>query len=237
MNGVVIRETVRRHVTHAGYLCALILIAIMGLVAAQAHRPASFWPGLITLLAAVTGCGIIGPEFSSGTLQLILVKPVNRSVYLLSRVAGVLLVVWLATVAACGMEMLGRIINGSLGASLGGTSRAEVLGMALVNSMAETLLIVALLTLLGSITRAYFNVAIFYGLQFTLAIVPAVLRLSREMPAWIFDVLGAVDRNLFPDVLPVPDAGLLLILVSNAAIALLLACLAFNRREVPYGAD
>ena len=36
----------------------------------------------------ITGCGPIGPEFSSGTLQLILVKPINRATYLLSRVAG-----------------------------------------------------------------------------------------------------------------------------------------------------
>lgn len=229
MNAVVIRETVRRHVTHAGYLCALVLIAIMGFVAAQTLRPATFWPGLVTLLAAITGCGIIGPEFSSGTLQLILVKPVNRAVYLLSRVTGVLLVIWLAAIAACGAELLGRAINDSL--------RAEVLGIALVNIMAETLLMVSLLTLLGSITRAYFNIAIFYGLQFALGIGTAVLRLSREMPAWVFDGLGVVDRNLFPDVPPVHDTGLLLLLVSNAAIALLLACLAFNQREVPYGAD
>jgi ABC-type transport system involved in multi-copper enzyme maturation permease subunit len=229
MNAVVIRETVRRHVTHAGYWSAVILIAILGFAASQNVRPATFWPGLLTLLAAVTGCGIIGPEFSSGTLQLILVKPVNRAVYLLSRVAGVLLVVWLAAFAGCFTETIGRLFNHSLD--------LRTMSLALVSVMADTLLIVSLLTFLGSITRAYFNAAIFYGLQFALAIGTAVLRMSRELPPFVFDVLAAIDRNLFPDVTPAPDAGMLLLLVSNAAVALLLACLAFTRREVPYGAD
>ncbi|HYI09404.1 MAG TPA: ABC transporter permease subunit [Thermoanaerobaculia bacterium] len=229
MNAVVIRETFRRHVTHAGYISVLVLIAILGIVSAQSIRPATFWPGLVTLLAVVTGCGIIGPEFSSGTLQLILVKPVNRSSYLLSRVTGVLLVIWLAALTGCAAETLARLFNKSL--------VLESMGIGLVNVMAETLLIVSLLTLLGSITRAYFNVAIFYGLQIALAVGAAVLRMSREVPAFVLEALAAIDRNLFPDVPPLPNPGLLLLLLSNAAVALLLACLAFNQREVPYGAD
>ena len=43
---------------------------------------------LAWLIVLGTGSQLIGPEFSSGTLQLIVARPVNRSYYLLSRVAG-----------------------------------------------------------------------------------------------------------------------------------------------------
>jgi hypothetical protein len=49
--------------------------------------------------------------------------------------------------------------------------------------------------------------------------------------------LRVVDHNLFPELPPGLDAAWTLMVLSNAAIALLLACLAFRRREVPYGAD
>ncbi len=229
MSGVVIRETIRRHVTHVGYLAALLLITLSGLTASQAVQAGSLWPSLVTLLAAVTGCAIIGPEFSSGTLQLILVKPINRSVYLLSRVTGVVAVVWLAAVLGSVAEGLARLFNGSLA--------LRFLGVALINSMAETLLIVALLTLLGSLTRAYFNVAIFYGLNVGLSITIGIMRVMRKVPVVIPDMLAVMQRNLFPDVPSTPAPGLLLLLVCNASVALLLACIVFTRREVPYGAD
>ncbi|HKR64485.1 MAG TPA: hypothetical protein VJZ00_12205, partial [Thermoanaerobaculia bacterium] len=93
MNGVVVSETVRRHITNAGYLSYLAFLAIVALGVSRFNRPASMWPSLVAVLAIIAGSAPIGPEFSSGTLQLILVKPVKRWVYLLSRVAGVVLAV------------------------------------------------------------------------------------------------------------------------------------------------
>ena len=49
--------------------------------------------------------------------------------------------------------------------------------------------------------------------------------------------LGVVDRNLFPDLPPRLDREWILMVLANAAVALLLACFAFRGREVPYGAD
>ena len=95
MNRVVIEETIRRHITSVGYLTYLAIVAIVAVAVSRFEHPAAVWPQLITILAIITGCGPIGPEFSSGTLQLILVKPVNRAEYLLSRVIGVVAVVWL----------------------------------------------------------------------------------------------------------------------------------------------
>ena len=54
----------------------------------------------------------------------------------------------------------------------------------------------------------------------------------------ILRALNAITNNLFPDGPMVPfDRNWILMMVSNASVALLLACVIFSRREVPYGAD
>jgi hypothetical protein len=105
----------------------------------------------------------------------------------------------------------------------------------------------SLLALLGSVTRAYFNVAIYMLLQIGLGMLMGVLAIVRSTRGtlgrflsengWVERSLATIDRNLFPEVVPRLDRDWLLLVLSNAAIALLVACLAFRRREVPYGAD
>lgn len=229
MSGVVVLETLRRHFTNIGYWSYVALVTILAAGVSQFNQPAAVWPSLVTLLAIITGCNPIGPEFSSGTLQLVLVKPINRATYLLSRVAGVVLSVWVAALFAFAAEIIGRLISGNV--------PWTTLAAALLNSAADAILVVALLTLLGSLTRAYFNVALYIGVMIGISFFAGVLRMVRGMPEFVFQALAAIERNLYPDVVPRFDHDWLLLVLSNAAVALLLACFAFRNREVPYGAD
>ena len=241
MSRTVIEETLRRHVTNVGYLTYLALLAIVAFGTSVFDRPAAAWPSLVTLLALIAGSGVIGPEFSSGTLQLILVKPVNRAVYLVSRVTGVVLAVWLAALVPAICELAGRAMWGDNGL------QAQPIAIALLNSFVDTILIAALLALLGSLTRAYFNIAIYVTTMIGISIAGGVLGMMRQSANAIGRFLtrfpgiqrglGVVEQNLFPELPTRLDAGWTLMVLSNAAIALLLACLIFRRREVPYGAD
>lgn len=241
MNRTVVEETLRRHITNIAYITFVALLTIVAFGTSVFDQPGAAWSSLVPLLAFVTGAGVIGPEFSSGTLQLILVKPVNRAVYLVSRVTGVVLSVWAATIVAAICELAGRAMWGGSG------MQAQAIGTTVLNSCTDTILIVTLLALLGSLTRAYFNVAIYMaamaGISFTggvLAMVrqssTAVGRFLTRFPA-IERGVSVIEQNLFPEVSSGLDAGWTLLVLSNAAIALLLACLFFRRREVPYGAD
>src|SRR5207253_5152250 len=96
MNRVVVAETLRRHVTSPGYVIFVVLTAIVAAGSAMSPSDSQSWQGMTTLLVLIIGAQLIGPEFSSGTLQLVIAKPVNRSAYLLSRVAGVVCAGWLA---------------------------------------------------------------------------------------------------------------------------------------------
>ena len=239
MNGVVIAETMRRCMTVAlgGFLALLVIVALSS---SAFDRPAAAWPTLVTLLAFILGSIPIGPEFSAGTLQLILTKPVNRSVYLVSRVAGVVAVVWGAAVLAFCVELIGRAIWNDV-------LRFDLVFAGLVNSFAKTTLICCLLVFFGSFTRAYFNVAIYFVLMIGLSVSEAGVALTRgsrgRIGAWLRQndsidrAINAVQANLFPDAPPFFDRSWLLVVLSNAAIAIVLACFIFRRREVPYGAD
>lgn len=230
MNAVVIRETLRRHFTSVAYWSVVALVAIIAAFVSQSPAAASGWPSFVTLLAIAAGGGLIGPEFSSGTLQLILAKPVNRAVYLLSRTAGVVLAVWTAMAAGAVTEIAGRLIKG-------GAIPWEGLGAGVLNTAADSLLVVAILALFGSFTRAYQNAALYVGGLIGLAMLSGVLRLSQRVPPFVHRALAWIDNNVYPEAPPRFDRDWLLLVLSNAALALLLACLAFRRREVPYGAD
>ena len=229
MSWVVYSETVRRHLTSAAYYVTLVMFAMMAFFSSRFDSLAAVWPPLIEVLAIVLGCAAIGPEFSSGTLQLILVKPVNRAAYLLSRVAGLITVVWIAAVVACGSEVLGRALTRE-------PIRADVLGIALLNTSVASVLVVSMLALFGSFTRKYFNVALYMLLQMSLGIVLSLAAMGRRFPV-VTRILQQVLNNLFPDAPRTVDPAWLLLVVSNAAVALVLACLIFRAREVPYGSD
>jgi ABC-type transport system involved in multi-copper enzyme maturation permease subunit len=237
---VVVAETVRRHFTSIAYCSFLAFLIIVSLGVSRFNHPAAAWPSLVALLAIVVGCKPIGPEFSSGTLQLILVKPVKRWVYLLSRVAGVVSVVWIAAGIAGTCELVGRLAWGEVLAP-------DAIGAAIVNCFADAILTASLLVLLGSLTRAYFNVAIYLGVELAFNAGQPILGMIRQSDTALGRVLtthpvieltlARIDASLFPDFPPGLDGRWLTLVLGEAAVALVLAAIAFQRRDVPYGAD
>jgi len=241
MNGTVVAETMRRHLSSVGYIAFLILLGLIGFFASGFATPGSMWPSLVALLAIITGSAIIGPEFSTGALQLIVSKPIRRAVYLLSRVAGVFACVAIAAVVGLGAEAAGRLLRGDAAMPW------PRLSAMFAGALAASLLVIAMLTFLGSLTRAYFNVAIYLGAEAALNAVQAVVGMLRvrgtgvgaflEQHPSIERGLAAVDDVLFASVPGEPTAPWLARVAVTVAVALLLACAAFERREVPYGSD
>jgi len=241
---VVISETLRRHFAHLGYISALlILIVIVALTAAIGAPQAPY--EMISLFAMIAGCQLIGPEFSSGTLQLILSKPVGRSSYLLSRVAGVTLAIWVAVVVMFGSDVVGRLIAGKP------IVWRVALAAAMVSAL-KVLFVCSLLAFLGSFSRSYVNIGIYIAAQILMPMLSGILGMMRGAASGEMAVIGAflrkhpgfleglatINTNLFPDAPMIPfDRNWIVMVICNASVALLLACVIFSRREVPYGAD
>lgn len=238
---VVIEETVRRHLVRPGYVVFLILLAMVGMFAATFNTPGQMWPWLVTILAIVTGSAIVGPEFSTGTLQLIVSRPIARSAYLLARVAGVFASVILAALIGFIAECVPRLL-------LGGTALPwQRILEALAGALLVSFLSIALLTLLGSLTRSWFNVALYLGAQAALAAaetIAGLLRVKASFEGGFLDRHPGIERGLtglndllFPAIPAELHGGWIVRLLATAIVALTLACLAFGRREVPYGPE
>ena len=236
MSAVVFAETVRRHITSIGYLTFLVLIALIGIFVSTFNTPGAMWPSLVTALAIITGSAIVGPELATGALQLIVSKPIARHAYVLGRVAGV----WAATGLAAAVALFAEIVTRLMTAAPLPLPRLiEIFASELI----VALLAIAFLALLGSVTVSYFNVAIYIGLQLAFSIVESLLGAMRLRSAFIeshpaiLQVLVAIDDALFPSVPQQLSATWLLQSGALIFVALALACLAFQRREVPYGSD
>ncbi len=245
MSLVVVIESIRRHFAHLGYIAALLILIVIVVMMTAIGAPAGAPYALIGLFTLVAGCQLIGPEFSSGTLQLILSKPVGRSSYLTGRVAGVVLSIWVAVAIILASDIVGRLIAGTP------IIWRTVLWTALVSAL-KVLLTCSLLALFGNFTRSYVNIGIYLGGQIVLSGIygllsimknavsgemAAVGRLLRAHPG-VLEGYRAVESNLFPDDPMIPfDRNWILLMTCNAVVAVLLACVIFSRREVPYGAD
>lgn len=245
MIGAVVSETIARHLRSLPYAAFVLVIAIMGGVAAYLGADAGLWLGFFTILYLVAGCQLIGPEFSSGTLQLILVKPVNRTAYVASRVAGVVLAIWMAMAVVFLTDLAVRLMKPDP-AFLWSRHFAVVSTSALAGALT-----CALLGLFGSFTRSYVNVAIYFVIQIVLSLlrgmveaigsgsidsVPSLTAFVRAHPG-IGESFRNALRNLYPRAAEQLDWRFIMMMVSNTLVAVTIAALVFKRREVPYGAD
>jgi ABC-type transport system involved in multi-copper enzyme maturation permease subunit len=245
MSGTVIVETLRRHFAHIAYVGAVLGMIVLVASMAAMGAPAQSAYGPLSLFVILAGCQLIGPEFSKGTLQLILSKPVRRSSYLLSRVTGVVFALWIVIALTFATDSIARSIGRQ------DVSWIEA-GGAAVAVAANAILACSLLAFFGSFTRSYLNVALYLGGKILFTLLVGMLESMQHAVRGVWATIGAfirehpgvisgmraVYRNLYPDEPTVPfDRNWLLTVVSNAAVALLLACVIFRRREVPYGAD
>lgn len=240
MNGAVVAETVRRHLASRGYLTFLFFLVLAAFFASTFNTPGSMWPSLVSMLAIITGSAIIGPEFSTGTLQLIVSKPVRRSVYLLSRVAGVFASVVLAAMVPLLTECVARLVLSDHSVPW------RRLATVFYGELMVSLLIIAVLTFLGSLTRAYYNVAIYIGAQAALTVTLSILGMLKIKGGMIGSLLtqypvergiASIDEILFADLPPSPEGLWLLQVILTVAVLLGIGCIAFERREVPYASE
>jgi ABC-type transport system involved in multi-copper enzyme maturation permease subunit len=243
MNLAVVAETVRRNLLSPGFIVFMAFVCVIAVGTTYLTGSPGSWQTFLGLIVIVTGAQLIGPEFSSGTLQLILVRPINRSVYVVSRWTGAALTILVAILIALAADAITMM-------SLGTVPWRPMLASA-TNRFADALLVCALLAFFGSFLRSYFNVAVLFMLQIGLGFLLDAIEEMRPgmtgMIGWLVTffnshpavgkAIAAVARNLYPARPSDFNMDYYLLILSNTAVALLLTCLIFRRREVPYGAD
>ena len=109
MIAAIVLETLRRRWTSLYFYLFVVAILLFTVTTVLSDLDAAAGLGPAVLVMFL-GFELLGPEASSGWLQLALARPVRRSTYLLARYAGVVLsatgVILIAAIAALVTDML-----------------------------------------------------------------------------------------------------------------------------------
>jgi ABC-type Na+ efflux pump permease subunit len=191
--------------------------------------------GLSTFFGMVLAAGAIGQDVSSGTLQLLLARPVTRPGYVMSR--------WIASGVGASVLHIGIVALSTIIVYLSGEHPPQWEPLALVlegiaggfGSAAVLIMFSALLDGLGDVAVL---IACAVGLQMTTAVAAwrewaTVARISQHLQSSLAPAL-ALDwmfRGLHPSWFDMVSYG------STVAIALSVAILRVNRRELSYAAN
>ena len=113
MNPTLLSAFLRQRFTSPMRLGLLMLVTVFPLGAAAVMGTLSPLAGIASPLALILAAGAIGQDVSSGTLQLLLVRPVSRPSLLVHR--------WLASVLGAVAISLGMLLLGTIALLLRGT--------------------------------------------------------------------------------------------------------------------
>jgi ABC-type transport system involved in multi-copper enzyme maturation permease subunit len=183
--------------------------------------------GITMVLAA----GMIGQDVSSGVLQLLFARPVRRSEYVLSR--------WLAVAFAAGVVAVLQIaLAWLIVTARGAPLESSTVLLTMLQRVIEVIQITAVMAMLSSLANGVSDLA----LWFAATVLGGILQLAAQMKGWgwIGRVGAEINRIVGPDVGLVALArgtggwSDLVTTLSIAALALLIAVVLVNRKELSY---
>jgi len=237
-----VRRYLRQKFGSVGIAIALGFLALLTAfpVAATGHETSLESSGFLTLL--ILAAASVSKDASSGTLQMILVRPVRRVDYLFGRYCGILLAyaICLAVTAAVALALspLLRIVMGGGGGPLSVAGIARGAAGALLSGA----LFSSILLFFSTFLPGYADVLAYFLLTLLLGL-PEALARPLKIP-WLSKIGPAARENLLPrvawgDVLR--GEKILSAEVGAYALAvtayLVLAAVVFSRREFSYGRD
>jgi len=183
--------------------------------------------GITMVLAA----GMIGQDVSSGVLQLLFARPVRRSEYVLSR--------WLSVaIAASGFAVLQIALAWMIVTARGAPLESNTVLLTMLQRVCEVIQITAVMAMFSSLVNGIGDL----GLWFATTVSGAILQLAAQAKGWgwVGRVGTEINRIVGPDVGLVALAGGtggwsgLVTTLSIAALALLIAVVLVNRKELSY---
>jgi len=235
VNATLITAFLRQRFTSPMRLALAVLFTLFPLAGVAISGQLSLLNGIASPLAILFAAGAIGQDVSSGTLQLLLVRPVTRPEYLVSR--------WLGASLAAFALTLGTVAFGALVMMLRGTPAPplEVLRVVLEAVTAVTghaAVIVMLSALVGGIG----DLGIYAGLNILLQMgqTAAMFMKSPWLGRTCAELVGALGPEVsfagLPQNLP-PTWFSVVSWASSLTLALAVAIARLNRRELSYAAD
>jgi ABC-type transport system involved in multi-copper enzyme maturation permease subunit len=235
MNATLVTAFLRQRLTSPMRVGLLFLLTAFPLGAAVLTGTLSPLGGIAGPIALVFAAGAVGQEVSSGTLQLLLVRPVSRPSLVVSR--------WLAATLATTAIVVALLVLGTLGMMARGThpDALDLIRMVLeagCNAAGSAAVILMLSTLVGGLG----DVGLYLGTLFVLQMFSGLASLKHW--AWLERACSELQGALMP-ALPwgwlvfhaPPSWFAIASWASTVTLALAVGIARLNRRELSYAAD
>ena len=232
MNGTLIRAFLRQRLTSPLRLAFLGILTVFPLLVAAGVGSMVPVAGLAGYYALVFAAGAIGQDVSSGSLQLLLARPLTRAGYLVSRWAGAAL----AAVALHGVVLgLATLTLLARHAPVEGTELGRLLAEGAASALGTASVIVCFSTLVNGLG----DVGVFFASLLGLQIIGGL----GEARTWgpVSKVCGMLIATLQPELplqwilLHAPPPWLAIVSwASTVSLALAIGIVRLNRRELSY---
>ena len=235
MNPTLMTAFLRQRLTSPMRLGLLFLVTAFPLGAAVITGSLSTLGGIAGPIALIFAAGGVGQDVSSGTLQLLLVRPVSRPSLLVSR--------WLATVLATTAIVVTLLMMGTLAMLLRGThpDALDLIRMtieAACNAAGSAAVMFLLSTLVGGLGDVgLYMGALFTGQMFSmLASFKHWGWLERACSEWMGALAPSLSWAWFVSHTP-PSWFAIASWASTVTLALAVGIARLNRRELSYAAN
>ncbi len=235
MNPTLIAAFLRQRLTSPMRLGLIFLMTIFPIGGVAFMGTLSVVSGIAGPIAFILAAGAIGQDLSSGTLTLLFVRPVTRLEYVLSR--------WIAaTIGAFGICLFTYLIATMLMFLRGTPPEAAALVQLVLDTVTTTAGSAAIMIMLSSLGGGLADVGLWFGTLVTVQML-TVLGQFKQWP-WLMRICAEVQHVLSPELSfawvfqhMAPSWFAIATWFSTVTLALALANLRMNRRELSYAVD
>ena len=235
MNPTLVLAFIRQRFTSPMRVGLIFLLTVFPLGGVAIIGEISVLSGIAAPLALILAAGAIGQEVSSGTLQLLLARPITRPVYLVSRWLGATLAAFSIVAVVYALATLILLARGMPPAPL---VALRLLLEAICSIAGHAAVLVMLSTLAGGLGDLGLYVATFFVTQMISGL--ALIKRWDWLQRVSAEIQGVLGPQLSWAWLPQQGAPSWFAIVSWAStvtLALAVGIARLNRRELSYGAD
>jgi ABC-type transport system involved in multi-copper enzyme maturation permease subunit len=232
VNGTLVIAYLRQRLTspiRLALLAATFVFPLLFVAAAPGMGLSQFGDSLAFTL--ILGGGMIGQDVSSGVLQLLLARPVTRRDYALSR--------WLAVALGASVLVILQISMASvILLARGATLSVETVAGTLLAMVSSAFGIASVVLALSALAAGLADVGLFFMTMLSATVVQAIGSATNR--GWVTQVGSQLGEILVPSLAwnRVVGAGMswheLTAYASTVTLALAIAILLLNRRELSY---
>lgn len=235
MNPTLITAFLRQRLTSPMRLGLIVLMTLFPLGGVAIMGQLSLLSGIAGPIAFILAAGAVGQDLSSGTLTLLFVRPVTRLEYLLSR--------WIAaTLGALGLCLFTYLLATFILLLRGTPPEATALTQLALAAVASTAGSAAIMIMLSTLAGGLGDVGLWFGSMVVIQMFTVLAQFKQW--AWLTRACGEVQRVLSPELSftwafqhTPPSWFAIASWASTVTLALALANLRMNRRELSYAVD